>query len=184
MKYILFAMSAGLILTLIVWPQVTQRQNGEAIDFAEVANTSSTSTMTKARFVDGGERGLNVTADEVVQDDAFPEIVHLTRIEGDTTTNDGVWMHLSADGGRFDREASKLSLKGQVALFTDRGNEIHADHAVVDLERGEITGGGPVTGHGPYGRFRADAFEVREEGNLLLLSGGVRLVIETGETGG
>jgi len=177
-KYLLFALSAFLILTIIIWPQVSERQNGQALDFAEVAKTTPSSTMTNARFVSGGEKSVNVTASQVVQDAEFPSIVHLTEIAGDTTTKDGTWMHLSADKGLYDRETERLSLNGHVSLFTDEGNEIHSANAVINLARGEIDGGGPVMGHGPYGRFQATRFVIRDKGNTLLLTGDVRLVIE------
>lgn len=182
LKLLLPGLSALLIMTLIIWPQVTERQNGSAIDFATVDSTSSSSTMTNARFVGGDSQNVNVTADTVVQDSDFPSIVHMTNIAGDTTTEDGVWMHLSALKGLFDQETNRLSLNGQVALFSDQGNELHSENAVIDLARTEVTGSGVVRGHGPYGRFTANGFEIRDAGNTLILSGGVHLVIETGGT--
>jgi len=179
LKYLLFALSAVMVATLIIWPQFTERTDGKALDFADIARTSQSSTMTNARFVSGGDRTVNVTANKVVQDAEFPSIVHLTGIAGDTTTNSGTWVHLSALKGLFDRDTQRLTLNGDVALFTDEGNEIHSQHAVINLDRGEIDGGGPVSGHGPYGRFEATQFRIRDNGNTLLLSGSVRLVIET-----
>ncbi len=183
MKYALFGLSAALLATLVVWPQVTERRDGTAIDFATVEGTTPDSTMSNARFVGGEAQNINVTAEQVVQDADFPTIVHLTGIAGDTTTADGVWMHLSANKGLFDRETNRLSLNGNVELFSDEGNQLNSDNAVIDLARNEVVGSGPVSGHGPYGRFTANGFEIREAGNTLLLSGGVQLVIETKGTG-
>ncbi|WP_417517546.1 LPS export ABC transporter periplasmic protein LptC [Minwuia sp.] len=180
LKYLLFGLSALMVLAIIVWPQFAERQNGQAIDFAEVAKTTPSSTMTNARFVSGGDKKVNVTAEQVVQDANVPELVHLTTLAGDTTTNKGTWMHLSANTGQFNRESAQLTLNGDVALFTDEGNEFHAADAVIKLNEGEIDGGGPVTGHGPFGRFEARRFAIRENGNVLLLSGDVKLVIEPG----
>lgn len=179
MKYLLFTLSAIMVLTIIIWPQFSERQDGQALDFADVAKTTPSSTMSNARFVSGGESSVNITAGQVVQDAEFPSIVHLTEIAGDTTTKDGVWVHLSANKGLFDRETERLTLNGDVSLFTDEGNELHSSNAVINLARGEIDGGGPVTGHGPYGRFHATNFVIRDKGNTLLLTGDVRLVIET-----
>jgi lipopolysaccharide export system protein LptC len=178
LKYLLFTLSAAMVLTIIIWPQFTERQNGQALDFSDVAKTTPSSTMSNARFVSGGESSVNITAGQVVQDAEFPSIVHMTEIAGDTTTKDGVWVHLSANKGLFDRETERLTLNGDVSLFTDEGNELHSANAVINLAGGEIDGGGPVTGHGPYGRFKATRFVIRDKGNTLLLSGDVRLVIE------
>lgn len=178
LKYLLFAASVMMVLTIIIWPQIAERQNGQAIDFSDVAKATPSSTMNQARFVSGGDSSINVTAGQVVQDADFPAIVHLTEIAGDTTTSDGVWVHLSANKGLFDRDTGRLTLNGDVALFTDEGNEIHASNAVINLDAGEIDGGGPVAGHGPYGRFEAARFVIRDKGNTLLLTGNVKLVIE------
>jgi lipopolysaccharide export system protein LptC len=178
MKYLLFAASAVMVSMIVIWPQFSERQNGQAIDFSDVAKATPSSTMNKARFVSGGESAVNITAGKVVQDAEFPAIVHLTEIAGDTTTKDGTWVHLSANKGLFDRESERLTLNGDVSLFTDEGNEIHSANAVINLARGEIDGGGPVAGHGPYGRFEATRFVIRDKGNTLLLTGNVKLVIE------
>ena len=177
-KYLLIGISLALVATLVIWPQFTERQNGLPIDFAEVDMSAPTSTMSNARFVSGGERSVNVTADKVVQDPSVPTLVHLATLEGDTTTDSGVWMHISAREGTFDRETDRLALAGDVSLYTDQGNEIHSERALIDMNLGEIEGDQPVSGHGPYGRFRADAFNIRDEGNVLLLRGNVQLVIE------
>ena len=182
MKYVLFGASLALVAAIVIWPQVAERQNGQAIDFAEVARTTPKSTMTNARFVGGEDQNLNVTADRVVQDANQSAIVHLTTPEGDTTTDGGTWLHLSAESGIYNRETAELELNGSVALFTDEGNEVHSATATFRLNQGEVDGGGPVTGHGPYGRFKSDTFSIREEGNVLFLRGNVRVIIEPGGT--
>jgi lipopolysaccharide export system protein LptC len=178
LKYLLIGVSLALVATIIIWPQFTERRNGLPIDFADVDVSSQSSTMTNARFVSGGERSVNVTADKVVQDPEVPTMVHLSALEGDTTTDGGVWMHMSARSGVFDRAADRLELTGDVSLYTDQGNEIHSPKATIDMGRGEVRGDDRVAGHGPYGHFRADSFEIREEGNVLLLRGNVQLVVE------
>lgn len=178
LKYLLIGVSLALVATLVLWPQFTERTNGLPIDFSTVDLSAPTSTMTNARFVSGGERSVNVTADKVVQDPDVPTLVHLSALQGDTTTSNGVWMHMSADSGLFDRETDRLALNGDVSLYTDQGNEIHSEQAMIDMQHGEIRGAKPVQGHGPYGRFKADGFTILEEGNVLLLRGNVQLVIE------
>ncbi|WP_416898766.1 MAG: LPS export ABC transporter periplasmic protein LptC [Minwuia sp.] len=180
MKYGLFGASLALVAAIVIWPQVTERRNGQAIDFAEVARSTPKSTMTNARFVGGANQNLNVTATQVVQDSDQPSLVHLTNPEGDTTTDDGIWLHLQADRGQFDRETSMMTLNGGVSLHSDRGEEMHSSTATFNLVKGEVEGGDPVHGHGPLGRFSADRFALRDNGRVLFLRGNVRLVIEPG----
>ena len=182
-KFGLLGISALLVVALLAWPQFTERSNGLPIDFADVDVGAPTSTMSNARFISGGAHTINITADNVVQDADAPELVHLTNISGDTTTEDGAWFSLSALNGNYDREAQRLVLNGEVALFTDSGNELHSSNATFELDQGRITGGNPVSGHGPYGRITADRFEVAGNGETIRFHGDVRLVVETG-TGG
>jgi len=183
MKFALLGFSALLVVALLAWPQFTQRSGDLPIDFADVDVGAPTSTMSNARFISGGAHAINITADQVVQDAESPELVHLTNISGDTTTDDGAWFSLSALNGNYDREAQRLVLNGNVALFTDSGNELHSSNATFELEQGRITGGDPVTGHGPFGRITADRFEVAGNGETIRFRGGVTLVVETGAGG-
>jgi lipopolysaccharide export system protein LptC len=179
-KFALLGLSALLVVALLAWPQFTERSGGLPIDFSEVDVGAPTSTMSNARFISGGAHTFNITADQVVQDAESPELVHLTNIAGDTTTEDGAWFSLSALNGNYDREAQRLILNGDVALFTDSGNELHSANATFELAEGRITGGDPVTGHGPFGRITANRFEVVENGETIRFRGDVTLVIETG----
>lgn len=179
-KAALVGLSVILLATLMLWPQFVERRNGLPLDFAEVDVSTPTSTMNRARFFSGGDPALNVTADRVVQDADAPELVHLENLAGDTTLADGTWLHLSAIAGTYDRVGETLELVGDVALFSDNGNELHSSVASFAFRTGRVAGGGPVTGHGPYGRIVADSFEISEDGKVLRFSGSVSLVIEQG----
>ncbi|MEC9345079.1 MAG: LPS export ABC transporter periplasmic protein LptC [Pseudomonadota bacterium] len=181
-KAALVGLSVLLLATLLLWPQFVERRNGLPLDFAEVDVSAPTSTMTRARFVSGGQPSLNVTADKVVQDADSPELVHMENLAGDTTLADGQWLHLSAATGAYDRVGETLELNGDVALFSDSGNELHSAVASFEFRSGRITGGGPVTGHGPFGRIKADSFEITDDGKTMNFTGNVRLVIEQGGT--
>lgn len=184
LKFALVGLSILLIGILIIWAQVSERENGMPLDFADIKIGSQKSTMSNARFVSGGKHPLNIHATEVVQDATTPWLVHLKNPEGDTTLSDGGWMHLSALEGVFDREAQTLALKGDVSLYTDSANELHGGEAVFDLRTGRVTGGRPVTGHGPLGRIEAKSFEVVDNGNVVRFGGGVHLVVFPGARAG
>lgn len=179
-KFGLIGVSALLVIALLAWPQFAERRNGLPIDFADIDVSAPTSTMSQARFISGGAHTINITADQVVQDADAPDLVHLSNISGDTTMEDGAWLSLSAQSGNYDREAQRLILNGEVALFTDSGNEIHSSNATFELGEGRITGGDPVSGHGPFGRITAQRFEVAGNGETIRFMGDVRLVIESG----
>lgn len=179
-KFGLIGVSVLLVIALLAWPQFAERRNGLPIDFADIDVSAPTSTMSQARFISGGAHTINITADQVVQDADAPDLVHLSNISGDTTMEDGAWLSLSAQNGNYDRETQRLILNGEVALFTDSGNEIHSSNATFELGEGRITGGDPVNGHGPFGRITARRFEVAGNGETIRFMGDVKLVIESG----
>jgi lipopolysaccharide export system protein LptC len=79
-----------------------------------------------------------------------------------------------APRGRYDEQTQRLVFEGEV-LFADRGgNRFTTPDMVVDLAQGALIGQGGVTGAGPLGVVRADAYELREGDRALVLRGGVR----------
>ncbi len=79
-----------------------------------------------------------------------------------------------APGGTYDEARQRLVFNGDV-LFADRGgNRFTTPSMVIDLARGALIGRGGVTGAGPLGVVRADAYELREADRVLALHGRVR----------
>ena len=79
-----------------------------------------------------------------------------------------------APRGVYDEAAERLVFEGDV-LFSDAGgNRFTTPDMTVDLAQGKLVGQGGVTGAGPLGVVRADAYELRQEDRALVLRGGVR----------
>lgn len=78
-----------------------------------------------------------------------------------------------APRGIYDEAAQTVVFDGEV-LFSDRGgNRFTTPNMMVDLQQGTLTGRGGVTGAGPLGVLRADAYELRETDRALVLRGNV-----------
>lgn len=79
-----------------------------------------------------------------------------------------------APRGVYDEANQRLVFNGEV-LFADRGgNRFTTPNMVVDLDQGTLVGQSGVRGMGPLGVLRADAYELREEDQALVLRGRVR----------
>ena len=74
--------------------------------------------------------------------------IELDSPQADITLQDGSWITVTANSGRFDRAAEQLSLDGDVNLFHDDGMEMRTELARVDLQESLAWGDQPVEGQG------------------------------------
>ncbi len=76
--------------------------------------------------------------------------------------------------GVFDDANLSLHLETDVRLTTRSGYVFDTQSATLYLREGVVTGPRPVHGLAPWGAVRADEFEVREDGQHIILRGDVR----------
>jgi lipopolysaccharide export system protein LptC len=179
LKYLLPIVAAGLVLMLALWSQIRIDEGRFRIGMTEVATIEVDKlTMSNPRFegIDDRDRPFTVTADEAsqVKDDA--DIVELKRPQADMTMEDGTWLALSADTGRYLREAQQLSLEGSVSLFQDRGYELHTDRVSIDFNAGTAESSSRVFGQGPVGELSGSGLKLSEKGAVIQLLGESRIL--------
>jgi lipopolysaccharide export system protein LptC len=135
-------------------------------------------TMSNPRFegIDDRDRPFTVTADEASQVKDDTDIVELKRPQADMTMEDGTWLALSADTGRYLREAQQLSLEGSVSLFQDRGYELHTDRVSIDFNAGTAESSSRVFGQGPVGELSGSGLKLSEKGAVIQLLGESRIL--------
>ena len=175
---------ASMIIALVVfWPKLQEEPEpvmGETEAAQAVQNTGS---MTRPRFfsTDASSRPYSIIADRAEQENDNA-VVHLTRPEAEMTLEDGAWLSLIADRGRYDRQSGRIFMSGSVNLFRDDGTEFLTDAAHVDLTTGSAWGDEPVAGHGPFGELTADGFRIDEGEGVVVFIGRSNLMLR-GETG-
>lgn len=74
----------------------------------------------------------------------------------------------------YDEVGGEIIFDGDVLFSEPGGNRFTTPNMIVDLEGGRVYGQNGVTGAGPLGVVRADAYELREADQALRLTGGVR----------
>lgn len=138
--------------------------------------------MENPRFTgsDSQQRQFNVTAEAAVQKQASDPALDLASPKGDLIAQQGSWMSLSANTGRYDQKKQWLDLAGKVEFFRDDGYQVTTDKASIDLKQGIASGDAAVEGQGPAGHVTSEGFRVFERGRIIEFSGKAHLILYDG----
>jgi len=178
MKVVLPLMAFGIIALLAAWPRIQGGdQSGRQRDSGELE-------MMRALYVgtDTQNRPYSLTADRAVQSTSEPGVLDLVRPQGELTLQDGTWIAIKADRGRYNDKTGKLLLLGNANLFHDKGYEFKSDEAHVDVRAGNAWGDLPVTGQGPFGEIFSRGFRLFDSGATIVFNGPAHLNLAAGLT--
>lgn len=182
MKYLLPALATGLLLLVVVWPQLRLDGSRFRVKVSDIAlDRADSLTMLNARFegVDSKNQPYTLTADQATQLGESQGLIRLDLPKGDIALADGAWLALDAREGHYDREAEVLDLVGGVTLVHDRGFEIQTQSAKLNLKAGIAEGFDPVHGQGPAGTLDAEGFRVIDRGDTIIFTGRSRMVLQS-----
>lgn len=182
MKLLLPAMAAGLVILVIIWPQINAIDAPITVPIKfELEEQARSLSMMNARFegLDEKNQPYSLTADEVIQVPGEEEIFDFEFPKGDVMQNDGMWIAVNAKTGRYDRKAETLILVGDVTLFQDQGYELHTETADVDLKGRSAQGSEPVEGQGPGGFVTSEGFRIVDQGQRIFFTGRSSLIAFT-----
>lgn len=180
MKYVLPAFAGGVLLLVVIWPELKPAPERFAVGISELkVNIEGGQRVRNARFtgVDSENRPFSVTADAVVQEADGDDAVKLTQPKADVTLAKNSWVAVSAPKGIFLRKQEVLNLVGGVDLFHDAGYEFQTEEARIDFRHAAATGDTPVRGHGPFGTVNAEGFRILDSGDRIVFRGKSSLVI-------
>lgn len=171
LKVVLPALALGILLLLVAWPRLGDPPAPLAV------RPGDESAMLNARYVgtDEKDRPFSVVAERAVRSASAPELVDLVRPEAEMTLEDGTWIFLRGDSGRYNEKTGKLLLLGSVDLIHDDGYEFRTDEAHVNVDEGTAWGDRPVQGQGPFGEIFAQGFRLFDKGQTVVFTGRARL---------
>ncbi|MFC1673799.1 LPS export ABC transporter periplasmic protein LptC [Pseudomonadota bacterium] len=178
-KVLLPFLALILIVLVILWPRL-KSDDTFRIGFSSVHLSGEAEPgMDNARYAgtDENRQPFSVTADLARIIPGMAGEVALELPKADLTLEDGTWLVLTADTGRYVREQNTLELKGHVNLFHDTGYEIATEHLRVDLKAGSATGEADLTGHGPFGELQAKGLKLVDKGNVIYFTGPAKLLL-------
>ena len=179
-KRVLPGLALLLLATIVLWPEFQRTEDRSRYAFRRTIQPRSESlrvTAPRYQGVDDLNRPYTVTAD-VAQQVGAEELLDLTQPRGDILMNDGSWIYLQAETGRYDRPRDHLNLAGKVTIFHDNGTMLVTDVAAVDLAAGTGDGDKPVAAQGPFGTLTSEGFELRERGAVVVFTGRAHAVLE------
>ena len=185
MKYLLPGAAFALLVLVAIWPRLLPDQDRFRVDLAAVGPTGGSKPQVlnpRLQGIDSEKRPFQIVADlgSRVQNDAGEEVYDLTNPKADIVLNDGSWIALNANDGRFDSFSNTLHLSGDVNMFHDQGYEFQTATARVDLENNTASGDEPIDGQGPFGILKAQGFRVLESGERIFFFGPATLTVFEG----
>lgn len=180
MKVTLPVIAIMLVGLIVFWNKIVPNPRLLAPDLSSLsADFAENLAMVNPRFdgIDNEGRPYHLTASAAQQIDSNANEVTLMQPSGDLTLQDGTWLSLSADQGRYLRKEELLHLAGNVSFFHDEGFEMQSPTALVDFRGSRATGDEGVTGQGPSGMLEAEGFDFKNEGLIIIFTGKSHLTI-------
>jgi lipopolysaccharide export system protein LptC len=120
-----------------------------------------------------------VIATQALQDARKPNIVELRDMRASITMNDeGGVARVEAGSGTMDTKRERMTLRDNVRVWTENGQEVKLHTASVNFKSGTVVSNEPVVVNLGNGVINAAGLEVSENGKVLRFSGRVSTVFE------
>lgn len=180
MKLVIPFAAIGLAGMVAAWPLLQSHIEGDQRGDSSISlGEAEKLRMVEARFT-GTERSAlpySLSANLATQESPGADVILLNRPQADIFLEDGTWLALAANNGRYSQNDQILELSGSVNLFHDSGYEIHSEGARLHLADGTAETNTPVTGQGPFGKLEAQGFLILDKGRTIRFTGATKLVI-------
>lgn len=169
---------AALVLaTLVIWPRIHAGKI-KALTESSIPNV----TIQNLRFtgVDTKKEPYSLSAAKATRPGGWKNVYDLEKPEGESTLAGGAWVAGKADYGRYDQDAHKLWLGGNVQLFHDQGYQFTSDEAQVNLDSNDAWGEKPILIQGNFGIIRGQGFRLIEGGKVIVVKGPASAALDFG----
>ncbi|MFN4277116.1 MAG: LPS export ABC transporter periplasmic protein LptC [Ferrovibrio sp.] len=179
MKFILPLIALGTVAAVIAWPQLSKKHNMLPLTFSDVDSANAALVMNNPRYrgTDASGQPYIVTADRAVQDPQDDKQVTLDKVQADITMSNGEWWSLTADTGLYQGALQLLDLYGNIAVFGDRGYEMHGHSAEINLQTKVVSSDDKVWGHSALGKINANGMRIYDRGQRIVFINGVKTTI-------
>lgn len=173
----------GILLALglaIGWPYLTSlnKENIIAIDTSHPEIKEN--RMVRPHYISTDEKGQPFQLDADWAKQKSENFADLTNPQGSMTMIKGETFNVESKKGQYNSQDKTLTLEENVVLTSTNGDVIKTEKALVDLDKGIITGNNPIEGKGETGEFKGEGFRVekRAQGKkVITLTGHSRVVI-------
>ena len=179
MRVLLPTIATGLIILVLVWPQLDQQQRRFTLGPAKIDKSAAKNlTMLNGRYAGIlEEKPFTITATKAHQKNANDMEFSLQGPKVDVMMQNGSWAAITAKNGFYNHKMQLLELSGGVNLFHDTGYEFRTRNTVVDLRAGDARGVDPVEGQGPLGNLQSEGFVLFYKSKRILFTGRSKLTL-------
>ncbi|OUY01009.1 MAG: hypothetical protein CBB65_02525 [Hyphomonadaceae bacterium TMED5] len=172
------AISAGVLIGSLAYSVISGTTT--QVDMGEARSV----TMLNPRFTgrDANGQPYEITADTAQRNTSNASLIDLVN----PALDNGMSGTVQAPRGVFDQDAQHLELFEEVVLTDASGNRFVTTHARMYVQDNRVVGLEPLEGEGPFGKLRADSYEINDGGDRVTFRGNVWTEIqpsrrETGE---
>ena len=180
LKLLVPVTALGLVISLFAWPLINGGNEGIRVGFADKnIYINGRDEMVSPNFIgtDSAGQPYSVTAEVAMRPEGQDGIIYLIMPEAEITLDDGEWMFIEAQQGRYDRSNETLTLDGSVNMFTDSGFEVRTESITFDLRDGSASGDQPVTSQGPWGYLNSLGVRYEAASQVFTFPGRPTLVL-------
>ena len=162
------AVSIGLLAGQLVASSISGLNNNR-----ETFRADEVVTMINPRFTgrdDSGEAYV-ITATSATRARTNENLITLVN----PTLLDEFGGRVTAPTGLYDQDAQTLALNNDVRVRDAGGYEFASTSALVHVQEGRVEGVDRLVGAGPLGQVESDSYEITENGEVIRLTGNVRM---------
>ncbi|QCE35566.1 LPS export ABC transporter periplasmic protein LptC [Acetobacteraceae bacterium] len=173
-KWSLPALAGGLLLSIILWPEISHLVHENRIIKSHITHRGpESSNMEQAiyRGVDSRNRSYMITSTTARQ--IGSERIDMDQPIADLHLSNGKWVEVRADKGTFMQDHGTLDLDGHVFLYRSDGLFINGLTASIDLNKNIIASPNWIHAEGPFGTQDAESFFMdHNRGEMLFIGTG------------
>jgi len=171
-------LAAGLLGTLLFWQEIEGGDSRLSFRRGPVLVPEALQ-LVAPRFqgLDDVGRPYTVTA-RIARQPGQEELMLLDRPQADILLNDGAWMYVESENGRYTRPTQLLDLEGDVRIYHDSGLFFRTEAAAVQIDAGSARGDRATEAQGSFGTIVSEGFEMTERGAVMVFTGRARAVLE------
>jgi lipopolysaccharide export system protein LptC len=174
LRIILPAVAVLTVAIVILWSKILAL----FIEPTQTTTDERQAKMVNGRYVgsDSHGRPYTVTYDSALQPPGGGPI-DMTNPTAELMLQNGHWVAVKAEQGRYDQQAGLLDLSGHIELFHDDGYRFFTEKAHVEFNKNLVWGERAVTGRGPRGEVVGRGFRVINNGDSIVITGPARLLL-------
>jgi lipopolysaccharide export system protein LptC len=174
------ALAAALLLTVAAnyMPTVGGLRLPGELGKLVINGTKVTMQAPRLTGFTADSRPYEFIANSAEQDITQPDLMALNQIQAKIELEDKSMVNLTANSGGYNMKTELLTLVDAIHVVSSNGYEARLKEATVDVHSGTIISDKPVWVKLTGAVIDGQKLEVRDSGNVIRFSGGVRMVVQ------